>query len=206
MRAAGIGPILRWVDDHLFLRIPRTHLEHHNRLRASTADRISSQGGYCWVGGRSWFAGGTLPDGQIEEFDEDFVFPLRDLSNLSSCSPQDAPFCYNISDIDCISTDLGIPWEASKDIPFSNSPTFIGLTWDITNRTVKLAEHKRTKYLNAIAEWETCRTHSLQDVQRLHGKLIHAAQIFPEGRPYLINLEAMLPIFGDKPFLPRTPP
>ena len=30
----GIGPILRWVDDHLFLRIPRTSLTNYNAHHA----------------------------------------------------------------------------------------------------------------------------------------------------------------------------
>ena len=30
MRFIGIGPILRWVDDHLFIRIPRIHLHSYN--------------------------------------------------------------------------------------------------------------------------------------------------------------------------------
>jgi hypothetical protein len=206
MRAAGIGPILRWVDDHLFIRIPRSSLREYNQLRRNTASRIESLGGPKSKGGRSWFAGATLPDDQIEEFDEDYTFPLQDLSLNSPRPPSDQSFCYNLRDIDNISQDLGIPWEISKDIPFSDSPTFIGLTWDLAGRTVRLAEAKRIKYVSAIAEWVTRRTHTLNEVQRLHGKLIHAALIFPEGRPYLTNLEAMLSIFDDRPFLPRTPP
>jgi hypothetical protein len=157
-------------------------------------------------GGRSWFAGAPLPDDQIEEFDEDFSFPLRNLSYNSPQSSSNQSFCYDISDIDRISQELGIPWEASKDIPFCDRPTFIGLTWDLKERTVSLAEPKREKYVSAIRDWITCCTHTLKKVQKLHGKLIHAAQIIPEGRLYLSNLEAMLSIFNDRPFLPRTPP
>ena len=69
-----------------------------------------------------------------------------------------------------------------------------------------LTEPKRLKYINAIAEWNLRRTHTLNEVQKFHGKLIHAALVFPDSCPYLINIEAMLTIFGDKPFLPRTPP
>ena len=69
-----------------------------------------------------------------------------------------------------------------------------------------LAEPKCLKYINAIAEWNLCCTHTLNEVQKLHGKLIHATLVFLDGRPYLINIEAMLTIFGDKPFLLRTLP
>ena len=96
--------------------------------------------------------------------------------------------------------------KASKDIPFLESPTFIGLIWNLTNHTVSLTESKQQKYLGAISEWECRRTHMLQDVQKLHGKLLHASLIFPHGHAYLTNLEAMLSIFGDEPFKPRMPP
>lgn len=47
---------------------------------------------------------------------------------------------------------------------------------------------------------------TLQEVQKLHGKLLHASLVFLSGRAYLINLEAMLGIFQENPFMPRTPP
>ena len=133
-------------------------------------------------------------------------FPFRDLSQASPQPDSDADFCYNLDDINRVSDHLRIPWEASKDIPFSDTPTFIGLVWDLVNHTVTLTESKRQKYLDAISKWEQRRTHTLQDVQKLHGKLLHVSLIFPPGRAYLTNLEAMLPIFGDNPFKPRTPP
>ena len=206
MHATGIGPILRWVDDHLFIRIPTSQLANYNLLRDAAADRIKTHGGPMIKGGRSWFAGAPLLDDQIEEFDEDFSFPLRNFLHNSPQPPSNQSFCYDISDIDRTSQELGIPWEASKDIPFCDCPTFIGFTWDLKERTVSLAEPKRVKYVSAIRDWIVCRTHTLNEVQKLHGKLTHAAQIVPEGRLYLSNLEAMLSIFDDRPFLPRTPP
>lgn len=46
----------------------------------------------------------------------------------------------------------------------------------------------------------------MHEAQKLLGKLTHTAQIFLEGHPQLANLEAMLTIFGQKPFVPHTPP
>ena len=43
-------------------------------------------------------------------------------------------------------------------------------------------------------------------LQRLHGKLLHAALVIPAGRAYLTGLEAMLASFNDNPFIPHTPP
>ena len=33
LRANGIGPLDKWVDDHIFFRIPRTHLHNYNTAR-----------------------------------------------------------------------------------------------------------------------------------------------------------------------------
>ena len=206
MRAHGIGPILRWVDDHLFIRIPRSAIPDFNTNRANTANRIAHLGGPRVQGGRSWFAGGPLPDGSTEEHDEDYRFPLVDFANSSPRPSEDTDFTYNMSDIDNISQELGIPWETSKDIPFSSTPLFIGFIWDLDRCTVQLSEPKRMKYITAIDNWSLSRTHVLEDVQKLHGKLVHAALIFPEGKPYLTSLERMLGIFGDEPFKLRTPP
>ena len=83
MHFAGVGPILRWVDDHLFLKIPKSKLTDYNQHQENVANRIISFGGFITRGGHSWFAGAPLPCGSIEEFDEDYTFSLQDLSNLS---------------------------------------------------------------------------------------------------------------------------
>jgi hypothetical protein len=111
-----------------------------------------------------------------------------------------------MADIDSFSDELGIPWEHAKDIPFSPVITYIGFRWDIEARTVSIPETKKTKYLIAIAAWKARRTHTLEDAQQLHGKLMHACHVVPMGRAYLTSLESFLGIFHDCPFLPRTPP
>ena len=170
------------------------------------AESIRHNGGLITQGGRQWFEGDTLSDDQCTEFDEDHIFPLCDLSESSPRSDDDFKYTYNFEDIDTISRQLGIPWEASKDIPFSSSVVYLGLTWDLNYRTVTLSDPKHIKYLLAINEWNLSRTHTLHEVQKLHGRLLHATLVIPPGRAYLIHLEAMLAIFGDSPFKPRTPP
>jgi len=206
MHLTGLGPILCWVDDHLFIRVLRESLNQYNHLWATTAQGIASLGGLSTAGGRSWFLGGTLPNGQTEEFNEDCSFPLQDHSTRSPCPTHDTTFCYNMHDIDSVSDTLGIPWELSKDIPFSSTPTFIGFIWDLDNHTICLIEAKGTKCVKALHDWNLKRTHALNDVQKLHNKLIHVSLIAPESRPYLTNIEAMLTICANKPFMPHTPP
>jgi len=101
---------------------------------------------------------------------------------------------------------MGIPWELAKDIPFCSTPPFTGFIWNLDKRTVDLSTEKRVKYLHAITEWESKHTHTLREVQKIYGKLLHTAHIIPVGRAYLTNLEAMLAMFNDRPFLPQTPP
>ena len=147
-----------------------------------------------------------MPNSSHAEFDEDHTSPILDLSGNSPRSDTDQKYTYNFEDINALSCQLRIPWEASKDIPFSTSVTYLGLVWDLGLRVVTLSESKCSKYLLAINEWSKSRTHSLNEVQKLHGKLLHASLVIPAGRAYLIHLEAMLGIFSDSPFKPRMPP
>ncbi|OBZ65157.1 hypothetical protein A0H81_14835 [Grifola frondosa] len=133
-------------------------------------------------------------------------FPVADLSGASPRSAADQAFSYNLDDVDRISSRLGIPWQHSKDIDFANEFPYTGFLWNIEAQTVAIPRTKCEKYLAAIHEWQASRTHTLQQVQRLYGKLLHASLVVRAGRAYLTNLEAMLSIFHDRPFLPRTPP
>ena len=132
--------------------------------------------------------------------------PIRDLSQSSPRSATDARFSYCFSDIDNLSGELGIPWEPSKDVPFAAVIPYIGFLWDIETKMVSIPDSKKEKYLAAIALWRSKKTHTLEEAQRLHGKLMHACHVVPKGRPYLTSLETFLGVFDDRPFLPRSPP
>jgi hypothetical protein len=98
-RMSGIGPLSKWVDDHIFFRIPCQHLENYNLYHRRACHTIQQTGGRLHDGGRLWFKGGKTPDGRVEEFDEDASAPIRDLSHTSPRSPEDSPFTYCIADI-----------------------------------------------------------------------------------------------------------
>ena len=206
MRAEGIGPIAKWVDDHVFFRIPRNCLEEYNRARSQWRSQIEYYGGVHQDGGRLWFGGDRLEDGRLDEFVEDMRFPIRDLSSASARSHGDAQFSSCLADVDKISADLGIPWQIEKDRPFTAEFTFTGLVWNLDSRQVSLPQSKAVKYRTAIAEWRQRRTHTLEELQKLYGKLLHASLVLPAGRAYLASLESMLGVFHDNPFMPRTPP
>ena len=69
-----------------------------------------------------------------------------------------------------------------------------------------LPDEKKTKYLAAIADWGSKRTHNLLEAQALYGKLFHVALVIPAGRAHLTSMEAMLASFSNSPFIPHTPP
>ena len=208
MCAQGMGPIIAWVDDHLFFRLPRTSIRAYNSWRTLTADVITQNGGRTHERCRIWFKGCELTDGTHEEFAEDCSRPLRDFPcpEKLAVDSDDAQYAYNFHNINSISYQLGIPWEASKDTPFSSKPVYLGFEWDLQQKTVCLTEHKRQKYTTAILQWLQSPCHPLSDVEKLYGKLSHAALVIPEGSAYLMSLQAMLGMFGDRPFMPRTQP
>ena len=205
-RANGIGPLSKWVDDHIFFRIPRLYLDAYNNQRLSWHQLVTANGGRIHEGSRIWYKGETMPNGRSEEFDEDMANPLQDLSSTSERSQEDALFTYADDDIDRLSDELGIPWETSKTIPFGSMVSYLGFVWDLDARTVAISAEKKLKYLNAIEEWERKPRHALAEVQKLYGKLLHASLVVPAGRAYLTNLEAMLSGFNSSPFVPHTPP
>jgi hypothetical protein len=84
-----------------------------------------------------------MPDDRIKEFDEDFSFPILDLSAASPQSPEDARFTYSFEDIDQLSKILSIPWELAKDILFTSHAPFIGFLWDIKACSISIPQKKR---------------------------------------------------------------
>lgn len=203
-RARGIGPLDKWVDDHLFIRIPRSFLSEYNAMRLQWNHEIAPLG-MRQTGSRIWYGGKELHDGNLEEFSEDCSRPLIDLSHSSPRNPHDQQFSYNLDDVDHLSEELGIPWETTKDQPFDASTIYIGFVWDIQARTVSLSPTKVAKYLQAIQTWQERRTHVLQDVRELYGKLLHASSALRRGRAYLTSLERMLSICASHPFMPHRP-
>ena len=203
LRAKGIGPVLKWVDDYVFFRIPREAIPKHNEERQTNRRTVADNGGKLQTGGRLWYKGKILADAGAEHFAEDFTFPLRQIRDIQD---QGIIFPYGIEEIDEVTAPLGIPWEASKDTAFSSTVVFAGLSWDLNEKRVSLPESKKEKYRQAISEWKRRPTHALEDTRKLYGKLLYACHIIPRGRAYLTNLEKMMGTFHERPFIPRHPP
>ena len=203
LRARGIGPILKWVDDFLFFRIPRDSIPAYNISHDANCAFIISNGGRQQTGGRLWFKGKSSEETGAEHFAENLTFPIRHLRDHQSGG---IAYPYGFPEIDESTKPLGIPWESSKDIPFNHAVPFIGFLWDLRERSVSLPEPKKLKYRLAIHEWNQRVTHTLDEAQKLYGKLLHTCHIIPRGHAYLTNLEKMIVTFQDRPFTPRHPP
>lgn len=207
MRSQGIGPISKWVDDHVFFRLPTKEIENYNAKREEWRTLIQKHGGLQKAGGRIWYKGETLPNGDTLEFDEDMAFPLKILTHAGDPGSSNNPsYPYSLQEVDTLSEFLGIPWQAEKDREFAESFVFTGFLWNIPEKTVAITEEKRIKYQSALREWQKSRTHVLKEVEKLHGKLLHITQVIPIGRSYLSNLEAFLALSRKSPFKPLTPP
>jgi hypothetical protein len=192
LRAKGIGPIAKWVDDHIFVRIPSSFLPAYNERRQQWRAEIRGAGGLQQSGGQKWFEGRPTADGSREEFVEDMEFPLKALI--------DSEYPYTLTEVNQITTGLGIPWEQLKDRDFSDTFIFTGFLWDLKNRTVTIPDEKRDKYLQAIADWSGRPTHDLGETQKLYGKLLHVSALITEGQAYLTTLERMISLFRNRPF------
>ena len=55
------------------------------------------------------------------------------------------------------------------------------------------------------SRWLARRTHTLQQTESMHGRLMHAALVVRDGRARLVALGRILGIFSAKPFAPHHP-
>ena len=202
MRAQGIGPLVKWVNDHLFFRLDRHQIEAYNTFCCNRSEVIIRHGGQVQHGTRLWFPRETLPDGRQEEWLEDFHFLLQSFPLRTP----DQAHAYTMEDIDDYSAHLGIPWQHSKDLPFNSSTSYLGFMWDLAACTMSLSERKKIKYAEALNSWCQHHTHTLKELEQLYGKLLHASLVIPQGHTYITGLEAMFPLLGHEPFKPQTPP
>jgi len=99
------------------------------------------------------------------------LFPSLDPENL---------YNYCDKDIDTLSKRLRIKWEESKTTAFTSLVVYLGFLWDLDSCMVAVPDQKRAKYLAAIESWEAQSRHTLIEVQKLYGKLLHTILIVPE--------------------------
>lgn len=149
----GIGPISKWVNDHIFMCIKHALITDYNARRVQVADHITQNEGWCQSCSQFWYSASLLQSGRQEEYNDDMQFPSQDLSAQSPRSAEDMKFAYCMANIDLITSSLGIPWEKSKDLQFCNEAPFTGLsllqslrcaTFSCTN--IMIIAHQLPKY------------------------------------------------------------
>jgi len=79
----GIGPLAKWVDDHIFFRILLKYLPGYNCQHAEHHTNLTVQG-QRKDGGRLWYGGTTFSDGTLDEHSKTanslvLTFPLTPL-------------------------------------------------------------------------------------------------------------------------------
>jgi len=57
MCSIGIGPLSKWVNDHIFFQVLCHHLKKYNLHCTQWAHSIANNGGEIHDGGRLWFKG-----------------------------------------------------------------------------------------------------------------------------------------------------
>ena len=82
--------------------------------------------------------------------------------------------------------------------------TYIGFIWDLSTLCVSLGPIKKEKYSCMIMEWKGRLTHVLNNVEKLHSKLLHACLVVPSSCAYLTGLEAMLATSHHSPHVPQS--
>jgi hypothetical protein len=205
-RHAGIGPILKWVDDFVFARVLLRHLAEVNRRRAELHEYLRRRRGTrpgklisaSARRGCLTFWGKSYDDRSVDEYVEDFAFPLRDLSAGSVRSAEDMLYNCSIDDINRISAALGLQWALPKDHAYASANPYHGMRWDVDARTVSLDEDTRARYLESVIEWLSKRQHDLAEAQKLSGRLQYVSFLLPSGRPYLAELYKFIRLYDAR--------
>jgi hypothetical protein len=103
-RSEGIGPLDKWVDDHVFFHVKRVHLANYNDCQTAWNLDIQNSGPISQSGSRLvWYASKDHTSGIADKFNEDCSKLIQDLSHQSHRSEHDTLFTYCLDDIDKIS-------------------------------------------------------------------------------------------------------
>lgn len=166
LRAKGTGPVIKWVDDPVFFRVPKHLIPTYNKYREQKREAIVSNGGILQSRGRLWYKGEMFDEAGAEPFAEGMSTPIKHIKDRENGG---IIFLCDIAEIDEVSGPLGVPWESSKDIPFSTAVPFTGLPRDPAEKRVAPPDLKKHKHVDAILEWRNKPTHTLEETQKNPG-------------------------------------
>ncbi|QRV93564.1 Fungal Zn(2)-Cys(6) binuclear cluster domain [Ceratobasidium sp. AG-Ba] len=107
---------------------------------------------------------------------------------------------YSTNDIIELARRLGWPWKLSKTKDFAAFFTYLGFLWSIPERSVRIPDNKREKYLRRCREWLSSTKVSLEQTEKLVGSLSHCTLIVRNGCPHLAGLYAFAAAFPNKQY------
>ncbi|GBE88469.1 hypothetical protein SCP_1302850 [Sparassis crispa] len=113
---------------------------------------------------------------------DDFVFfhyPVSTNPDGSHVFSYDESLFFSIAD------HLGWPWSLTKHVPFATTFNYNGFHWHIANRTVKIPEKKKTKYVGKLADWTEGESVTRKECEGIVGMLNHCCLAIPEGCSHL---------------------
>ncbi|QRW03527.1 hypothetical protein RhiLY_02526 [Ceratobasidium sp. AG-Ba] len=105
---------------------------------------------------------------------------------------------YSTNDIIRLAEFLGWPWKLAKTKDFASFFTYLGLLWNIPERSVRIPDNKREKYLRRCREWLSSTKVSLEQTEKLVGSLAHCTLVVKEGCPHLAGLYAFAASFPSR--------
>jgi hypothetical protein len=123
LEAAGMGPIGCWVDDFILFTEPVTgsfspHQSHHPHI----AHFLCSQMTISHIS--------PLEEGHA-------VIPVEVVQITLHPPPgqfvQSWTYSYSLDDVHALTAELGVPWSASKWLPFAFMTVYVGFLWDLWN-------------------------------------------------------------------------
>lgn len=90
------------------------------------------------------------------------------------------------SDFTTLTESLGVPWSHAKTKPLASQQRYIGFDWDLNEKTVSFPTEKLAAALALLDLWLTPNAcFSMKQASTLHGRLVHAATIYPLVRPFV---------------------
>jgi hypothetical protein len=126
-----------------------------------------------------------------------------------SSSDQPPSYPYDKATALSLISYLNVPWHPNKgSTSFGSSFVFIGLQWDLVDKTVSLPPNKHLKYVACICSFLDRFSSSrcqLKDVKKLHGTLCYASFVYLDGRTHLPSLSNFAASFTGNIYSCRYP-
>jgi hypothetical protein len=113
--------------------------------------------------------------GSLKNWVDDFVFFRYPISSISSLSS----FSYSLANIYALASQLGWPWKDSKAKPFSLHFKYLGFSWSLSAKTIKILPEKKACYVTKLLPWNPDPRFSRKDTESLLGTLVHCSLALP---------------------------